>query len=152
MPNSARRVYAVPTSNPVAKIRQSTSYSTPSTTTPCSVTRSTPFPFVSTNFTLGRLKVGRYSSLKVGRLHHCPYQALRASAVCGSFTIEDTRPRTSFIFWKSAISDSAAMASLDSSDCPLPDNRLARSLNRLVHLSLTKSSSTGRPDKIELKL
>src|SRR5215470_6573239 len=96
--NSARRVYAVPTSNPVAKIRQSTSYSTPSTTTPCSVTRSTPFPLVSTNFTLGRLKVGRYSSLKVGRLHHCPYHGLSASAVAESLMIEETRPRISFIF------------------------------------------------------
>src|SRR5215470_12525845 len=133
-------------------MRHSISYSTPSTTTAFSVTRSTPLPFVSTSLTLGWLKQGRYSSLKVGRLHHCPYQALRASAVCGSFTIEDTRPRTSFIFWKSAISDNAAIASLDSSEWSLPVNRLASNLNRLVHLSLTKSSSTGRPDKMEQKL
>ena len=51
--------------------------------------RSTPLPLVSTSFTLGRLKVGRYSSLKVGRLHHCPYHGLSASAVAGSFTVED---------------------------------------------------------------
>src|SRR5581483_10538678 len=131
---------------------QSTSYSTPSTTTAFSVTRSTPLPSVSTSFTLGWLKQGRYSSLKVGRLHHCPYHGLSASAVCGSFTIAAARARISFIFWKSAISDKAAIASLDSSECSLPDNRLASSLNRLVHLSLTRSSSTGTPDKMEQKL
>jgi len=45
--------------------------------------RSTPLPRVSTRFTLGRLKVGRYSSLKVGRLQNCRYHGLSASAVFG---------------------------------------------------------------------
>ncbi len=59
----------------------------------------TPSPWSLTSFTLGRLNVGRYSSLKVGRLHHCPYHGLSASAVSELLTVEDTRSRISFIFW-----------------------------------------------------
>src|SRR5580704_12557114 len=132
-------------------MRQSTLYSTPSTTTPSSVTRSTPFPLVSTSLTLGRLKVGRYSSLKVGRLHHWPYQGLSASAVGESPTIDATRSRISFIFWKSAISDIAAICSLESSEWPLSAIRRERFLKRLVHLSPTKSSSAGIPDRMPQK-
>jgi hypothetical protein len=64
-----------------AKMMQSTSYSTPFATTPFGVMRSTPlFALTSTRCTLGRLKVGRYSSLNVGRLQNCRYQGLSASA------------------------------------------------------------------------
>src|SRR5215469_16848927 len=130
---------------------QSTSYSTPATITPRSVIRSTPWPFVSINLTLGRLKVGRYSSLKVGRLHQWPYQGLSASAVDSFVTIDDTRSRISFIFWWSAISDISAMSSFVRLAFSFESKR-ARFLNRLVHLSLTRSSSNGRPDRIEQKL
>jgi hypothetical protein len=45
------------------------------------VIRSTPLAVLtSTSVTLGRLNVGRYSSLKVGRLQNRRYQGLRASA------------------------------------------------------------------------
>src|SRR6185436_983190 len=69
----ARRVYDVPTSKPVAKIRQSTSYSLPFATTPRSVSACTPLPFVSTSSTFDRLYVCRYSSWKHGRLQNCRY-------------------------------------------------------------------------------
>ena len=95
----ARRVYPVPTSNPVANTMQSTSYSTPPATTPFSVMRSTPLPSVSTRVTLGKLKVGRYSSWKQGLLQNCRYQGFKASAVAGSSTTWSTRSRIEFIFW-----------------------------------------------------
>ncbi|CNM85307.1 Uncharacterised protein [Mycobacterium tuberculosis] len=57
-------------SNPLAKMTQSTSYSTPFATIPFSVSRSTPLHSdTSTSVTFGRLNVGRYSSLLHGRLH-----------------------------------------------------------------------------------
>ena len=59
---------------------------------------------VSTSVTFGRLKVGRYSSLKVGRLQNWRYQGFSASAVFGSLTIASTRARIWFIFLKSASS------------------------------------------------
>ena len=45
------------------------------------MTRSTPRPLVSTSVTFGRLKVGRYSSLNVGRLQNWRYHGFSASAV-----------------------------------------------------------------------
>ena len=45
--------------NPVPRMRTSSLYSVPPTTTPFSVTQSTPLPSVSTNVTLGKLKVGK---------------------------------------------------------------------------------------------
>ena len=62
---------------------QSTSYSTPATTTPVSVMRSTPLPSVSTRWVPGSLKACRYSSWKHGRLHSWRYQAFRLCAVVG---------------------------------------------------------------------
>jgi hypothetical protein len=44
---------------------------------------------VSTRCTLGRLKVGRYSSWKQGRLQNWLYQGFSASAVAGSCTTVD---------------------------------------------------------------
>jgi hypothetical protein len=80
----SRRVKSVPTSKPVPKIRQSSSYSRPlATTTPRSVMRSTPLPWVSTRCTFGRLKVSRYWSWKHGRLQNWLYQGFSASAVAG---------------------------------------------------------------------
>ena len=50
---------------------QSTGYSTPLATTPVRVIRSTPLAaLTSTRVTLGRLKAGRNSSLKVDRLQN----------------------------------------------------------------------------------
>ena len=58
----------------------------------------------STRVTFGRLKVGRYSSLKVGRLQNCRYQGFSASAVAASCTVSSTRRRILFIFTMSASS------------------------------------------------
>src|SRR5579862_4398244 len=72
---------------------QSTSYSTPFATTPFGVIRSTPCAaLTSTSVTFGRLKVGRYSSLKVGRLQNCRYQGFSASAVLVLHRLVDPPP------------------------------------------------------------
>src|SRR5262249_19668789 len=89
---------------------------------------------------------------KVGRLHHWPYHGFKASAAPDSLTIEETRSRISFIFLKSAISDKAAICSLDSAELSALDSNCESILNRLVHLSLTRSTSTGIPDRIPQKL
>ena len=55
-----RRLISVEISKPLAKMTQSTSYSTPSATMPFSVSRSTPLDAdTSTSVTLGRLNVGQ---------------------------------------------------------------------------------------------
>jgi hypothetical protein len=65
-----RRFSSAVISKPLAKMMQSTSYSIPWATIPVPVIRSTPLDAdTSTSVTLGRLKAGRYSSLKHGRLH-----------------------------------------------------------------------------------
>src|SRR5258708_5927324 len=64
-----------PTSKPVAKMTQSTSYSASPTKIEVSVIRVTPpWSAVSTSVTDGSLKASRYVSLNVGRLHMYRYQ------------------------------------------------------------------------------
>src|ERR1700749_1459655 len=84
---------------------QSTSYSLPLATTPFLVMRSTPLASdTSTSSTFGRLKVGRNSSLKVGRLQNWRYQGFIYSAAALLVTVSSTRERIVFIFLKSATS------------------------------------------------
>ena len=62
----------------------STSYCVPSNTGPASLISVIPSPLVSTSVTVGRLKVGRYSLWKQGRLHISMYHGFNDSAVSGS--------------------------------------------------------------------
>src|SRR5262245_14513946 len=114
--------------------------------------RSMPVLLVSTKVTFGRLKVGRNSSLKVGRLHHGRYQAFSASAVDESLTVRSTRARVRLPFLKSTISPRTFSSSEVRSTAPLPSKSSLNDLNSSVQPSLTKSLSTGMPASRHEKL
>ena len=131
---------------------QSTSYSMPLATTPRSVIRSTPLrSLTSTRCTLGRLKVARYSSLKVGRLQNWRYQGFSDSAVAGSFTVPSTRARISFILRKSSISAASASSSGSPSTATSGGSVVCTRRKISVQESATKSSSNGRPTMMSAK-
>src|SRR6266699_73541 len=120
---------------------QSTGYSVPAATTPAGVIRSTPWPSVSTRWTVGRLYALRYSSWKHGRLQSWRYQALGRRAVAGSSTIASTRARISVIFSKSAFSKSASRSAKLAGSVRGAESRPRIRLARSVHPSLTRSSA-----------
>ncbi|CAB5027408.1 unannotated protein [freshwater metagenome] len=136
---------SVVTSKPDAKIKRSTGCSTPLTTTPVSVMRSTPWPSVSTSCTFGRLNAGRYSSWKQTRLQFLPYQALSLSAVAGSSMTSSTRRRRVSIVSKSE--RSSASSSAGSSVVPWVLTHMTS-----VHPSFTRSCSGWTPVTAWVKL
>ena len=148
----SRRVKSVPTSKPVPKIRQSSAYSLPATTTPRGVMRSTPWPNVSTRCTLGRLKVGRYWSWKQGRLQNWLYQGFSASAVAGSCTTASTRARTFCIFRSSARCTRASGSAMSPPAWAWRWAARAMLLMRSVQPSLTRSTSKRPPEITVVKL
>ena len=145
--NPERLAKLLDTSNPVAKMRQSSGYSRPLATTAVSVIDSTPRPRVSTSVTFGRLNTSRYSSWKHGRLQKRLNHGCSACAVAGSRTMRCMRSRTCTIFSISACSSSAS-GSADGSRASMP--RTARAST--VQPSPTRSSCARSPASWAVKL
>ena len=126
-------------------MRMSTGYSTPSTTGPAGVMRSTPRPSVSTRWTLGRLKACRYWSWKVIRLQCFDHHGLSLAAVSGSSTTSSMRWRKPSI---------TAMSRRSSSACSsgVAPRRWVSSHSARVHPSSTMSTAGWAPVTASVKL
>ena len=124
---------------------QSTSYSTPSTTTPFSVIAFDAFALGVDQLDVRPVE-GRQVLVVEGRaLAQLAVPRLERLGCAGSFTVASTRPRISFIFWKSAISAISAISCVGDGRLSALDSRSSEILEEAGPLVADQIFLDGDP-------